>query len=125
MKPIFIAFAACVAVFAVACGSDSGDVATLEETAGAAEVDTVTEDAIADVETAWMALAQCLRDNGLEVKDPVVDSKGLVQKPEPVEEAETTKGQLKKAYEVCGGLIEGVTVEKDSVDQHEYVDRLV
>ena len=111
-----------MALFAAACGSSSNDVASL---AAAESTEDVKQDSIAEVEAAWLALAQCLRDNGLEVKDPVFDSDGIVQKPGFVEGAEATNEELKKGYDVCGHHIAGVTAEKKRVDQTEYLDRLV
>ncbi len=111
-----------MSLFALACGSESNGVASIEAAGGTQDAGEV---ATVDVETAWIAFAQCLRENGLEVKDPVVNSKGLVQKPELVEGAEVSKKESGEAYKVCGELIAGVTVEKDKVDQTEYVDRLV
>ena len=82
MKIILFVLAAAT-LFAVACGSDSDDVATLEEAVGTVEVDATVDAANAPVddEAAVMAFTQCMRDRDIEYKDPVVDSKGNVQRP--------------------------------------------
>ena len=123
MKTRLKAIAVITVLFAVACGSDSGEVASLEGTDGIVEV---KESTVVDVETAWMAFAECLRDNGLEVEDPVVDADGLVRKPELVEgAAPANKKKVGEAYEVCGEHIEGVTIETEKENLTEYADRLL
>ncbi len=117
-----IVLLAAVAVLGPACGSDSADVASLSAADGAK---TVQEGDAADVEAAWLSFTECLREQGLEVQDPVVDSKGIAQKPAPVEGSEATKKELAEAYDLCSGLIEGVTLEKNEGDQTEYVDGLL
>ena len=47
-------------------------------------VDAVVEDEPLDDEAKMMAFVQCMRDKGIEFKDPVVDSEGNVQTPELV-----------------------------------------
>lgn len=103
-----------------ACGSDSYDVPSLAATPtpGAANE-------ILDVEAKMMEFTECLRNEGLEIIDPVVDSDGNVLKPELVEGANVTKEEWIAAYEVCGEIIENVTFEKEEVDRSEQVDQYV
>ncbi len=123
MKNLLIIVAVLIALFTAACSSDSDDVASLEtsDTQAAAAQDTAEN----SVEAAWLDYAQCLRDNGLAVSDPVVDGKGIVQKPEPVGETQLGKEKLNDAYEVCGKLLEGVTFEKEDSFSAEYIDGLL
>jgi hypothetical protein len=60
-----------------ACGTDSKDVPSLEATPTA-----VVEEVVPDDEAKVMAFVQCIRDEGIEYQDPVVDSDGNVQQPE-------------------------------------------
>lgn len=124
LKICLITMVAATALFAIACGLESDDVASLEAADAPEEV---TEDATADVETAWMAFTECLRDNGLDVEDPVVDANGLVQKPEPIGDTGLKKKDLYEAYEACDALLVGVTIEikKGEVDTTEYIDGLL
>jgi DNA-binding winged helix-turn-helix (wHTH) protein len=76
-----------IGLILVACGSDPDDVPSLRTT-GDTQVPESTADAadkVRDNEAAMMAFTQCLRDQGIEVYDPVVDSEGNVQKPQLAE----------------------------------------
>ena len=109
-----------------ACGSDSDDVPSLRTT-GDTQVVELTADAadgVRDNEAAMMALTQCLRDQGIEVYDPVVDSEGNVQKPELAEGVDPKKKGFWAAYEACAEHLEGMTFEKKRVDTSELVDQL-
>lgn len=103
-----------------ACGSESEDVASLAATPTAA-----VEDAVLDDEAKMMAFTQCMRDQGVELLDPVVDADGNVQKPELAEGFGASKDKWAAADEVCGELLEGVTFGKERVDMSEVVDQYV
>lgn len=100
-------------VFAACGGSaDSADgVASLEDVA---ETQTATETTAAedvDQEQAVLALVQCLRDEGLEVADPEVDSDGNVDFRglfRQAEEGEFDRDAVQAAMEACGDLVEDV-----------------
>jgi hypothetical protein len=127
MRAILIALVAAAALFAVACSSGSADVASLEGADGTADTNTATDaaDTILDGEAAMMAFVQCMREQGIEYEDPVVDSDGNVQKPELVEGLTVTKEEFGAAYEVCGEILEGLTFGKKRQDVSETVDELV
>ncbi len=101
----------------VACGSTSNDVASLSATPTPA-----TADESLNNEKMMMQFTECLRNEGLEVVDPIVDADGNIQKPELVEDATVTKGEWMDAYEVCGEIIENITFEKKEVDRSDQVD---
>jgi len=103
-----------------ACGSKSEDVASLAATPTAA-----VEDVVLDDEAKMMAFTQCLRDQGIELLDPVVDADGNVQKPAVAEGFEASKEKWTAAYALCGELIEGVTFGKERVDLSDKVDQYV
>jgi hypothetical protein len=84
-----------------ACDSDSNDVPSLAATPTPDEADEIL-----DIETKMMAFTECLRNEGLEVLDPVVDSDGNIQKPEIVEGANISKKEWIAAFDVCGEIIE-------------------
>jgi hypothetical protein len=92
----------------VACGSDSADskhpndVPSLNtEGTQRAEPTAVVEEELLDDEARMMAFTQCMRDQGIELMDPVVDAEGNVQRPELAEGVEVTGEELEAAYEVC------------------------
>jgi hypothetical protein len=103
-----------------ACGSNSEDVASLgaAPTAGA-------EAAVLDDEAKMMAFTQCMREQGIELLDPVVDTDGNVQKPELAEGFEASKEKWFAADKVCGKLLEGITFGKERVDTSDTVDQYV
>ena len=101
-----------------ACSSDSNDVASL-----GAMPTAVVEDEALDVEAKMMEFTECLRKEGLDVIDPVVDSDGFIEKPEAVDGANISKEEWMAAYEVCGEIIKNVTFEKEKVDRSEQVDQ--
>jgi len=121
----FIAVAGAVALFAAACGSGTDDVAMLVDTdADSEDTPAGSDDGVNAAEAAWMAWAQCLRDNGLEVEDPVVDSDGNVEKQEVISDASDadTKEKGDKAGAACDQHLEGVTAGfagKDGISAEE------
>ena len=103
-----------------ACGSDSNDVPSLGATPTA-----IVENEILDIEAKMMEFTECLRNEGLEVIDPVVDSDGNIQKPETVDGANISKEEWEAAFEVCGEIIENITFEKNEVDRSAQVDQYI
>lgn len=103
-----------------ACGSDSKDVPSLAVTPTA-----VTADEVLSNEAIMMAFTECLREEGVEVMDPVVDSEGFVGKPAFVDGFEISKEELGAAMEVCEGILEGFTFEGKSRDRSEQIDEYV
>ena len=101
-----------------ACGSAAEDVPSL----GATPTPVAAEEAL-DNEARMMAFTQCLREQGIEVRDPVVDSEGNVEKPEFIEGYD--KEALGAAWEACTEHLEGFTFEKKRVDMSEVVDQWV
>jgi hypothetical protein len=71
-----------------------------------------------------MAFTECLRDQGIDVLDPVVDADGNVGKPELAEGA--VKGEdFGAAWEACAEHLEGFTFGKKQVDVSEQIDQFV
>ncbi|MCG7853731.1 MAG: hypothetical protein MIO92_14525, partial [Methanosarcinaceae archaeon] len=82
MKLLYVVM---IGLLMVACKTDKNDVATLI-TEDTQRVEASTSDtSVLDNEAMMMAFTECLRENGVEVVDPVVDADGNVQKPELVE----------------------------------------
>jgi hypothetical protein len=103
-----------------ACGSISDDVPSLEATPT-----TIVEGKIIDDEAAVMAFVQCMRDEGIEFKDPVVDSDGNVQEPEFIEGFTITREELAAPYATCSHHIEGLTFGRERGDMSARVDQMV
>jgi hypothetical protein len=116
----YLALMAAIGLVLTACRSNSNDVPSLSATptSGAA-------DEVLDVEARMMEFTECLRNEGMEIIDPVVDSDGNVQKPELVEGSVISKEEWNAAFEVCGEIIENITFGKEEVDRSEQVDQYV
>jgi hypothetical protein len=109
-----------IGLLLVACGAASEDVPSLEATPT-----TIAEGKILDDEAAVMTFVQCMRDEGIEFKDPVVDSDGNVQEPEFVEGFTVTREELAAPYAACSHHIEGLTFGRERGDMSARVDQMV
>ena len=109
-----------------ACGFSSNDVATLR-TAGDthAESPSAEADPVLDNEAQMMAFTECLRKQGIDVLDPVVDADGNVQKPEFAGDIDAKREDLGETWEACAEHLEGFIFEKERVDVSEVVDQYV
>jgi len=127
LKTIIILLLAITAMLAVGCGSDSADVASLKQIEDKTEANNTvdTTDTYSDEEEAMMAFVQCMREQGIEYEDPVVDSDGNVQKPVLVEGFTVGKKEIAAAWEVCGEFLEGISFGKEREDVSETVDQLI
>jgi hypothetical protein len=120
MKTAKLIMLIAIGLLLAACGSAADDVPSLEATPTA-----VVEDEALDDEAAVMAFVQCMRDEGIEFKDPVVDSDGNVKQPEFVEGFSVTREELAAPYEACFHHIEGLTFGRERGDLSEQVDQFV
>ena len=103
-----------------ACASDSTDVPSLGATPTA-----VVEDETLDDEAKVMAFVECMRDQGIEYKDPMVDSDGNVRAPELVEGFTITRAELAEPYAACSHHLEGLTFGRRRADLSERLDEFV
>ncbi len=119
--------AAISSVVLAACGSDSNDVATLRTTQDTQAEAPNSDDAdgTLDDEAMMMALTECLRDQGIDMLDPVVDAEGNVGKPVVAEDIDAKGEDFGAAWEACAGHFEGFTFEKERVDMSEQIDAWV
>ncbi len=140
MKPRLIVLLLAFGLLAGACGgsadADEG-VATLETTAtSAVESEAGDSDAqqSVDAEQAMLDLAACLRDQGLDIEDPTVDSEGNVQfggfRGAPSQdggEPGIDRDLMQSAMEACQSELEGVSLGfgDRGFDQTEMQDTLV
>lgn len=110
-----------------ACGSDSADVPSLRsiEDTQLADPTPDSADSVRDNEARMMAFTQCLRDQGIDVLDPVVDADGNVEKPELAQGVDPKGEVVWTAYEACAEHLEGFTFGKERVDVSEQVDQFV
>jgi hypothetical protein len=123
----WIAVAVIGVLVLAACGSDSDDVPSLRSIEDTQLVDSTPDavDSVLDNEAMMMAFTQCLRDQGIEVYDPVVDSEGNVGKPELAQGVNLKGEGFGAAYEACAEHLEGFTFEKKRVDVSALVDQFV
>jgi len=135
MKFKLLATFAALAVVAAACTSAGSEVDqgvasldTTETTTSAASTDDQVSKAQADEEAA-LAFAQCLRDEGLDVNDPTIDSSGNIRPPRMRDILEATAGltreEIESAREACMPLLDDFTFGFENVDQTERADQLL
>jgi hypothetical protein len=110
-------------LLAAGCGDAGGDgVASLRESGGA----TTTTTGGADRERALLDFARCMRDNGVPIKDPQVDSDGNLRlQPGQGGVGNVDQATVRKAREACREHLEGVTQGFTPQDQTRLQDALV
>ena len=119
-KLAMLILVAAIGLVLVACGSASGDVPSLAATPTA-----VIEEEPLDAEARVMAFVQCMRDQGIQFKDPQVDADGNVQRPEPVEGVTYTREELTEPYQACAHHLEGLSFGRRRTDVSAQVDQFV
>ena len=120
--PIVLAFG----LLAAACGSADADsgVASLESDSQAEQAEDAAVDSTSQ-EEAVMAFTVCLRDEGLDVEDPVVDDQGNLRPPRLREIESMDREVAGAAFESCNEYLEDVTFGLDSEDRTEREDELL
>ena len=105
----------------VSCNTESNAVATLNiEDTQQVEAAGGEQDPLDD-EAAMMAYTECLREQGVEVIDPVVDTDGNVGKPDFPEDAKVDGA----AWEACAHHLEGFAAEQERKDMSAVIDQYV
>jgi len=117
-KHITLIVVSMIGLVLAACGSAANDVPSL----GATPTPVAEEPALGN-EARMMDFTQCLREQGIEVRDPGVDSEGNVEKPEFIEGYD--KEPLGAAWEACAEHLEGFTFGKKRTDVSEQIDQFV
>ena len=99
---------AAISMALTACASRSADVPSLGVTPTAVVVQEPLDD-----EHKVMAFVQCMRDQGIEYEDPIIDSEGNVQSPKLVEGFTVTREELAGPYAECAHHLEGLSFGRD------------
>lgn len=118
---------AALALMLAACGqadSDSAEVASLDDTTLFSDEGTAATNDV-DTETAMLAMAECMREEGVDVADPEVDEDGNIQPPRPVDADGVDREALRSAREACSEYLEGIEFGFQTVDQTELQDTLL
>ena len=112
-----------VAAFLLAaCGEAAANVASLENVDGVENSESSQEEV--DAEVALLDYAQCMRENGVDVPDPTVDSEGNVQLPRPT--GDIDRNLVGAARETCSQHLEGLSLGfGGGGDQTEVADQLL
>lgn len=106
------------------CGLESDGVPTLKNSEGTQGE--ASDDAVAptpDNEAKMMAFTECLREQGIEVMDPVVDADGNVGKPAFANGDKAKAADA--AWEACAHHLEGFTAEQERKDMSQVIDQYV
>ncbi len=133
MRRTTIALLAVLATVAGACGgSASGSgVATLEDTTATTPVgNDSTSVSEVDTETQMLAFAQCMRDEGVDMEDPMVDADGNLgfggfRGPAQSGGTDGPPEGFRAALDVCRPLLEGLELGFGQRDQTEFQDTLL
>ncbi|MGB5431841.1 MAG: hypothetical protein WBO21_02425 [Acidimicrobiia bacterium] len=130
-RSIIIAALLAFGLIAASCGgseSDSG-VASLETPSQAtdnqeqAQSDEAVAEPISD-EAAILAFAACLREEGVDVEDPTVDSDGNLRPPRPRDIGQEDREMVRAAMDSCSKHLESVAFGLDAADRSEREDQL-
>ena len=120
-----------MALVAAACGGgadEPGDVASLENAGTSTSqqgIDPATSEQL-DTEPAFLGLAQCLRDEGIDVADPTVDAEGNVDLQGIFAAAEDLdQAEIEAATEACSEYLEDVVPTFSDFDFTELQDDLL
>lgn len=119
-----------LSLFAAACSSadeSAAGVATLNDPVEAEAEQAASDEAGAasdeDQEQALMEFAQCMRDNGVPMGDPTVDTEGNLSLGGGFRDVEgLDRETIQGAREICGDLLEGVALGFQQQDRSEFED---
>jgi hypothetical protein len=115
-----------IGLLVAACSGTDSDagVASLEDETASEQSQDATVDSDSQ-EEAVMAFTVCLRDEGLDVEDPVVDEQGNLRPPRPRDIADLDREVAGTAFDTCNEYLEDVTFGLDSEDRTEREDELL
>ena len=85
----------------------------------------VNSEAEVDPEQAMLELTQCVRDQGIDIADPTVDTDGNPRLARPEFGEDGPPEGFREAIQECAGLIEGVTLGRQGQDLSGLQDTLV
>jgi hypothetical protein len=103
--------------------SDAG-VASLEDETASEQSQDATVDSDSQEEVV-MAFTVCLRDEGLDVEDPVVDDQGNLRPPRLRDVADLDRDVSEAAFDACNEYLGDVTFGLGSEDRTEREDELL
>jgi hypothetical protein len=125
--PRIVVLVAGIALAASACGggTDEEGIASLEDV----EVPVAADDGAADAETAMLAFTECMREQGVDMPDPIVDEDGNLRLPPPAGfgrgDPAADRETIGIAREACADELEGVTQQFERLDLTEIEDQLL
>lgn len=118
-----------------ACGSSDGSSDGVASLDGGAESDTETDDTSGtsettepvDQEEAWIAFAECMRDNGVNMSDPTFDENGRVQLEIDGEPAGRNNQiqENEQAVEECQPIMPAMNFDSEDFDATQMQDQLL
>lgn len=122
-----------LALVVAACGGtatadDTEGVATLSgDTGTQSETETASD---LDPEEAMIAFTECMRDQGVEMSDPVVDADGNVRPGRAVFDGDggpddASRDVMEAARSACSEYLDGVTLGFERFDDTEFQDQLL
>jgi len=131
MTKKIILLVAVLALVAAACSgggdSDGSGVASLSTIGGGTDnaATAVNSEDEVDAEEALLNLTQCIRDLGIDIADPTVDSDGNPQLARPEFGEDGPPEGFREAIQECSQFLEGVTLGRQGQDLDALQDTLV
>ncbi|HSF84661.1 MAG TPA: hypothetical protein VLG28_03245 [Acidimicrobiia bacterium] len=124
MRRMLIGVVAGAMLLGACGGSDASEgVATLDDTTTTTAVES---DRVSDNEQAVLTFTACLRENGLEVRDPRMDENGNVDIESFLEVAtEVDPEDAEVAVEACSDLLDDIELGFDQIDLTGLQDTLI
>jgi hypothetical protein len=113
-------------LLAAGCGASGGDGDGVASLSGSSPTTTTGGNAGADHEQALLAFARCMRDNGVPIQDPKVDSQGNLRlQPGQGGLGNVDRSTVEKAREACREHLEGVVQDFSPEDLSRFQDALL
>ncbi|MCB2223832.1 MAG: hypothetical protein KQH83_06610 [Actinobacteria bacterium] len=125
-----IALALLTALVSAACGGDGGGtgIASLDDGASVAALEDDGGTAAGmDSEEAMLALAECLREQGLDVEDPGMAEDGMFRPGQmfrPADESAFDRAEFRDAMEACSEYRDAIVTQFDGVDRADMEDQI-
>ncbi len=128
---VFLLVIALLAVAACSGNPETDGIATLESTVPGVETAAPPADPSADSEQAALDFAQCMREQGVDMGDPTVDSDGNLQLA-PIEftmsadaDPEAAKAEMDAVFAECEQHLDGVLKSVNPSSAVEFEDALL
>src|SRR5262245_10746363 len=120
---LVVAVLAVVALLVTGCGSD-GDSPSVATASNSSDQPSSTTTTTADQEQQALQFTKCMRENGVDMADPTVDTDGNLRW-QPPDMSGSSQEELQKARDACQQYLQGLQQDFMGEDQTEFRDSLL